>query len=118
MVNQTSTKFTVILSSLLCLAFVLTLTGCDFSARWDLKRAERALKTADKANAERWAEREYQKAQAALIKAMDLAAENKINDARDAALDALEWAEEATELSIRRREEIEAEHDALNSDKS
>jgi len=97
------------------LFIVLTLaTGCDWSARWDLKRAEKAIRNADNANAEFWAEPEYRKAQANLVTAMDLAQERKINEARDAALEARDWANEATELSIRRREEMEKEHDGLN----
>lgn len=88
--------------------------GCDWSARWDLKRAEKAIKLADKVNAEFWSEPEYRKAQKYLEIAMDLAHERKINEARDAALAAREWADEAIDLSIRRREEMEKEHDALN----
>ena len=102
---------------LLLFCLVISLTGCDFSARWDLKRAEKALKAADKANAEFWAEPEYRKAQKYLVIAMDEARERNINAARDAALEAREWAEEATALSIRRREEMEEEHDGLNRKK-
>ena len=69
---------------LLLFCLVISLTGCDFSARWDLKRAEKALKAADKANAEFWAEPEYRKAQKYLVIAMDEARERNINAARDA----------------------------------
>jgi len=95
----------------------IVMSGCDISARWDLRRAERALKEADNAHAEQWAEREYRKAQKYLVEAMDLARERKINEARDAALEAKDWAEEATDLAIRRAEEMEKEHDALKSKK-
>ncbi len=102
----------LVLSIILFGVMVLS-TGCDWSARWDLRRAEKAMKQADKANAEFWAAPEYRKAQRYLVIAMDLAQERKINEARDAALEAKEWADEATDLSIRRREEMEKEHDAL-----
>ena len=95
----------------------LLISGCDFSARWDLRKAEKALKRADKANADFWAHREYQKAQKAFTKAMDEARVRNINNARDLALEAHDWAEEATFLSIRRAEEMQEEKDALNSKK-
>jgi len=66
------------------------------------------------ANAEFWAEREYRKAQQALDLAVELAHGRKINEARDAALEAYEWALEAEDLSIRRFEEMQKEHDGLN----
>ncbi len=110
-------QLTLLVIPLILICLAVTLTGCDFSAHWDLKRAEKALKEADRANAEFWAEPEYRKAQKSLIIAMDEAQERNINEARDAALEAREWAEEATELSIRRREEMEEEHDALNRKK-
>jgi len=107
-------RFINFVSLLLLLFLFIPLTSCDFSARWDLKRAEKALKEADKANAEFWAEPEYRKAQQALVLAMQHAEDRLINESRDAAADARDWAEEATELSIRRRMEMEEEHDALN----
>ena len=95
-------------------ALFVSLAGCDFSARWDLKRAEKALKVADKENAEFWAEPEYQRAQKALDDAVNYAANRQINEARDAALEALHWAEEAISLTLRRKAEMEEEKDGLN----
>ncbi|MCF7811333.1 hypothetical protein K9N50_10150 [bacterium] len=103
-----------VLISVFLFTSILLSTGCDWSARWDLRKAEKAIKQCDKVNAEFWAEPEYRKAQKALDLAMDLAHERKINEARDSALEAYEWALEATDLSIRRREEMEKEHDGLN----
>ncbi len=91
----------------------LMLSGCDFSSTWDLKRAEKEMKKADEVNAEFWAEPEFKKAQKYLGIAVDLNHERKINEARDAALEARYWAREATELSIRRAEEMEREHDKV-----
>ena len=117
MLNQTSSKCNIILSSVLFFAFVLTLTGCDFSARWDLKRAEKALNEADRVNAEHWAEKEYRKAQKALVEAMDLARVRSINAARDKALEARDWAEEAIMWAKIRAEEMEKEKRSLDSKK-
>lgn len=93
------------------------IAGCDFSARWDLRQAEKALKAADKANAEFWAEREYRKAQVFFTQAMDEARVRNVNHARDLADEARIWAEEAMFLAIRRAAEMEEEKDALNRKK-
>jgi len=115
-----SGKASVILRGILIcglfLMFVLT-TGCDWSAAWDLRKAERALKRADKANAQFWCEKEYSKAQNAFDEAMDLARVRKINEARDKALVAYEWAEEAQYWAIKKAEEMEKEKASLNSKK-
>lgn len=107
----------VILMPIILICFGLSMIGCDFSARWDLKRAEKALKEADRENAEFWAEREFQKAQKYLIEAMDYARDAKINEARDAASEARSWAQEATDLTIRRKAEMQKEHDGLDRKK-
>lgn len=106
----------LIVPALLFLSAVL-LISCDVSARWDLKRAERALNDADKANAEFWCEREYRKAQKYFDRAMDLARARKINEARDMALEAMEWAEEAMYTAIRKAEEMEKERAGIDSKK-
>jgi hypothetical protein len=115
-----SSKTNVVLRVLLItwLTMIIGLaTGCDWSARWDLRKAEKALKRADKANASHWCEKEYAKAQSAFDEAMDLARVRKINEARDKALEAYNWAEEATFQSIRKAEEMEEEKASLNSKK-
>jgi len=107
-------KFQFKIMAMLLFGFFILVTGCDWSARWDLRKAEKAIKRCDVANAEFWAEPEYRKAQIALDLAVDLAHGRKINEARDAALEAYEWALEAEDLSIRRKEEMQQEHDGLN----
>lgn len=89
------------------------LSGCDFSARWDLYQAEKALKEADTHHAEQWAEKEYRKAQKAFVEAMDLAKVRCINEARDKAAEAKLWAEEATDLAKMRFAEMQEEKDRL-----
>ena len=110
-------KLITILMPLILICFGFALFGCDFSARWDLRKAEKALKEADKENAEFWAEREYRKAQKYLIEAMDYAHDAKINEARDAASESRSWAEEAIDLTIRRKADMQEEHDALDRKK-
>ena len=105
-----------ILISGLILMFGL-MTGCDWSASWDLRKAEKALKRADRANAQFWCEKEYAKAQNAFDEGVDLARGRKINEARDKALEAYEWAEEAEYQSLRKAQEMEEEKASLNSKK-
>jgi len=115
-INQIRLSINLILSTVL-FATVMLFIGCDFSARGDLKRAEKAIKEADKVNAENWAEREYRNAEKWLSKAEELNHEKRINEARDAAKEAKDWAREAIELSIKRAAALEREHDALDRDR-
>ena len=106
-----------ILPLLLAGLFTLTFISCDWSARRDLKRAEKALNYADKLNAEFWANKEYVKAQVAFEEAMDYSRVRDINAARDKSLEAREWAEEAIMWSEIRIGEMEEEKASLNSKK-
>ncbi len=94
-------------------ASLLILSGCDWSAKWDLRQADKALKEADKHQAETWAEPEYRKAQKAFVEAMDLAKVRVINEARDKAAESRMWAEEATDLAITRFQEMQEEKERL-----
>lgn len=93
----------------------LFLTSCDYSARSDLRAMDKAMKAAEDNHADQWAETEWKKAQAAFNQAQDLARNREINAARDKALEAKTWAEEATELSIARKKEMEEEQDRLGT---
>lgn len=101
------------LSVSLLILVAFTITSCDFGAKRDLKRAERVLRKADELNAERWAEKEYRKAQKAFDEAVDLERERKINEARDKAVICIDWAEEACMWAKIRAEEMQKEQDAL-----
>jgi len=92
--------------------------GCDYSAKRDLRRAEKALKQADAWHAEHFAEREYRKAQALFVEAMDLAKVRYINEARDKAAEAKSWAEEAAALSETRFKELQEEKDRVGEYKN
>lgn len=88
---------------------LLSLSGCDWTARWDLRQADKALKEADLHHAEVWAEKEYRKAQAAFIEALDYNKVRLINECRDKCAETRMWAEEATALAIQRFEEMQEE---------
>ena len=76
---------------------------------------DKAMKSAEENHADQWAENEWKKAQAAFGEAQDLARNRQINAARDKALEAKSWADEATELSIKRKKEMEEEKDRLGT---
>jgi len=109
------TNFIFILVILLSVTITLLINGCDFSARADLKRAEKALNTADALNAKFWAEPEYRKAQKAFDEAVTLANEQLVNEARDWALKAKDWAEDAAMLAQQRQEDMEREKEGLGT---
>ncbi len=92
---------------------VLGLGGCDYSARSDLRKAEKLLKEADDLNAEFWAEKEYRKAQKAFVEAMDFAKVRFVNEARDKAAESMKWSEEAILWTKIRRAEMEKEKERL-----
>lgn len=96
-------------------AVLIAINGCDWSARWDLMQAEKALKKADKLNAEFWAEKEYKKAQSAFVEAMDYSRVREINKARDKAEEAKDWAHEAIMWSEIRIGEMEKEKASLGT---
>jgi len=98
-----------------CIGFLLLTSGCDYSARRDLRAAEKALKEADKWQAEHWAEREYRKAQKLFVEAMDLSKVRYVNEARDKAAEAQMWAEEATDLAKMRFYEMQEEKERLGA---
>ncbi len=118
--NQSIPEITLIKKFFVLTAvFLLTLMimgiGCDFSARSDLRKAEKAMNEADMVKAEHYAEKEYRRAQKAFDLAMMYERDNQINQARDHALEAKEWAEEAVKLSIKRIEELEKEQEEVGS---
>jgi len=103
------------LALMVVLTLSIALVGCDFTSRRDLKEAEKALKEADKWNAEHWAEREYRKAQACFIEALDYAKVRLVNESRDKAAECKLWAEEATDLAKIRFFEMQEEKERLGA---
>ncbi len=102
-------------SLLVVLFLAIAMSGCDYSARSDLKAMDKAMKDAEENNADQWAEREFKKAQAAFGEAQDLARNREINKARDKAVEAKGYADEALELTLKRKAEMEAERDRLGT---
>lgn len=115
-------KNTLHKSILIFLLLFLTLLhagGCDWSAMWDLRRAEKILNEAAACDAEfsgdHKARNAYRKAQAALEEAMFLARRRDINLARDKASIAKDWAEEALMWAEIYNEQIRKEKEALGT---
>ncbi len=112
-------KILTLLAGLTFLAVAgLVLTGCDWTVRGDLKRAEKALNEADRWKAETWAEPEYRKAQKAFDEACTLARNNEVNAARDKAQEAYDWASEASEKAEARQRAIEEEQQKVGTYKN
>lgn len=88
-------------------------TGCDSSAKSDLKAADKLMKEADKLECDQWANEEYVKAQKLLVEAMDLAKVNAVNEARTKAEESKSWAQEAIDLAKARKAAMDKEKDAL-----
>jgi len=104
-------RYSVLFSLLLATVF----SGCDATAKSDLRSAENVIKEADKVHAEQWAEREYRLAEAALNEGVALNRVNAINEARDKAEEAKSWARQAIDLAIARAADMEAEKDRLGT---
>jgi len=96
---------------------IMTISGCDFTARGDLKRAEKLLDEAVLLQADvsgdHKAKRAYFKAQSALEEGMYLNRRRDINLARDKAAEAKKWAEEAIAFAEIYNEEIRKEQESL-----
>ena len=106
----------ILLVALLAAATV-SLSGCDVSARWDLRRAEKLLHQCDDLNAEFWANKEYRRAQKLFDEAVELARARKINEARDKAAECRDWAEEALMWTKLRMAQMEEEKERVHSKK-
>jgi hypothetical protein len=91
----------------------LSLIGCDTSADRELKRAEDAINTAQEFNAEEHATDDYIAAEELLVEAADLARDDRVQEARDAAIKAKLRAEDATRKAKERMKILEAEMDEL-----
>ncbi len=112
-------KLQTLLLTILLLAASVISSGCDWSAMWDLKRAEKILKQAEKLNAEFCgfdrAQDAYRKSQKALDEGMTLARHRFINEARDKAEEARAWAEEAVYWAQIHNQQIQREKDAIGT---
>ncbi len=100
------------LSGLLIVASV-TLFGCDTTADRELRRAERALELADEVDAEASASDDYIKAEELFNEAVQLAEENRIQEARMAAIKAKLRAEDAKKKAEEHNRILDAEAEKL-----
>tara|TARA_B100002003_G_C13709084_1_gene356002 strand:- start:74 stop:424 length:351 start_codon:yes stop_codon:yes gene_type:complete len=108
-----------VFGSCVLIVFTFSLFGCDWSAKWDLRRAEKVLNKAAELNAEfcgeHKAQNAYKKAQDALVEGMFYARRRDINLARDKAQEAKDWAEEAVMWAQVHNEQIRREQEALGA---
>lgn len=98
---------------LILFASSLILAGCDTSAERELKRAEKALDEALAFNADAYATDDYNAAEALMNEAAELSADNRIQEARQAAIKAKLKAEDAKRKAEERHKILSDEMDQL-----
>ncbi len=89
------------------------LAGCETTADIELKRAEKALNDALAVGADASASDDYSKAEELLIKAQELARDNKILEARQMAVEAKVIADDAKRKAEERQRILDDEADRL-----
>jgi hypothetical protein len=89
------------------------IVGCDTNAERELRRAEKALDDAMAVNADAYATEDYNEAEAAFDEAQQLAKDNRIQEARTAAIKAKLSAEDARRKAEERKAILESEMDRL-----
>ena len=89
------------------------LIGCDTTAERELNRAEVALDKALDVNADAYASDDYMAAEELLIEASDLAKDSRIQEARAAAIKSKLRAEDAERKALERHKIMEAEMERL-----
>jgi len=104
MIQKTTT---LLLGAALAAAFALS--GCETTAEPELKRAEKALNEALAVGADASASDDYQKAEALLVHAQELARDNKILEARQTAVEAKVIADDAKTKALEHERILEAE---------
>ena len=87
--------FTAAILTILVAVFALSLTGCDVTAERELKRAETAIEEARDLNAEEHATEDYLAAEGLLVEAVELARDDRVQEARYIAIKAKLRAEDA-----------------------
>ena len=97
----------------LLITFSAGLTGCETNADVELKKAEKALNDALDVGADASASDDYMKAEELLIKAQELARDNKILEARQTAVEAKVIADDAKRKAEERQSILEAEAERL-----
>jgi len=107
--SRTKYLLSIITVALLAVALI----GCDTTAERELKRAEKAINEAQQANAEEYATEDYLKAEQYLVEAVELAQDNRIQEARQLAIKAKLSAEDGLRKAQERQRIMESEMDRL-----
>lgn len=95
------------------LSSVTFLSGCDISAERELKRAERALEEAMQVSADAHATEDYNKAEEFFQEAVELNNDNRIQEARSAAIKSKLAAEDAKLKAEERMRILDSEMEKL-----
>ncbi len=100
---------------LLCFAIssVTFLSGCDTTADRELARAEKALEAAMEVSADAHATDDYNKAEEYFQEAVELSHDNRVQEARAAAIKAKLRAEDARKKAEERLRILESEMEKL-----
>ena len=93
--------------------FCVGLVGCDVTAERELRRAEKAINEAQQYNAEEHATDDFLEAEQLLVEAVELAEDNRIQEARQTAIKSKLRAEDALRKAQERRRILDAEMDEL-----
>ncbi|MFH0765288.1 MAG: hypothetical protein V2A61_02595 [Calditrichota bacterium] len=101
----------LLLSAALIIA--VSLSGCDTTADRELRRAERALNEALEVNADSYATDDYTAAEELFQEAMELSRNNRIQEARAAAIKVKLRAEDAQRKAEERHRILQDEMDRL-----
>lgn len=102
-----------VILTILVAFFSLSLTGCDVTAERELKRAEKAIEEARDINAEEHATEDYLAAEELLVEAVELAKDNRVQEARHTAIKAKLRAEDAANKAQERMKILDEEMDEL-----
>jgi len=97
----------------LLIPFAFAMTGCETSSDVELRRAEKALNEALEVGADASASDDYMKAEELLIKAQELARDNKILESRQTAVEAKVIADDAKRKAEERQRILDDEADRL-----
>jgi len=104
-------------SSILLLCFLFSLSvvvaGCDTTAERELRRAEKALDEANAVNADAYASDDYEAAEELFQEAVELNDNNRVQEARSAAIKAKLRAEDAKSKAEERLRILQDEMDRI-----
>ena len=106
-------RISSVMMLLVAALFCAFMVSCDTTAERELHRAEKAINEAQQYNAEEHATADYLEAEELLVEASELAQDNRIQEARQAAIKSKLKAEDALKKAKERQRILDAEMDEL-----